>query len=712
MGPLVRRPTHGREHNKKRPYHSKDHSHSHVTSPLSSKGDKVNSVRKLFPATNLAELSSNQKSPGNSGHMTPPLSKPRSILTSPELKVARSSSGTLSSPPSHTSTTTHRTPPNPSSNKPPAAKSQPLSASLPHTDKSQPSLNSKLHLTHNNKHLLLMVTHDAQPNHAHESKHNHAHKVTHDAQQLPCAHDTKFLHDRKVRRERAVSDPGQNPFVGKGKAPHGKRRHKFKHQLNWHGLSLFTSPPTVDVSSQLQSHPFTSKHNGSSASLTDTVIPPEPDSPMDTAAFQPSSTTSRSDQTPNDMPFIPTNHPVHSSPPGCSVGLLCRLQPHFCQIPSCNLETVQPFGKFVKGWLGNYADGLETNVGSVQNYLGLLQEIILHGSHIPSEELSTLLEHVLKLSKEEDIKKVNYLLQQDLLLQEKIDVSGETLWTIIEKCLETLEESHSSAVSRLRSEVVLSYVFGLLFKDLNGKTGEPGDSLVEKMLSLRNKWSNLTKLLHLLCSTIERESEKDLLDLLMSLVSLPLLTCRQLDRRELATRLAREISNRLGGLSSTEKKRQLLLSIPSDYLRERVIRIHLKTNFVLHSSITQDPESYHEDDVSLSHISQVHLNRVPYSRNGVLDLTYFLMLLCYLIQSHVRCLQGVPILTYLGDDVPTQWRNFPLMSEEELQVSLLSLSPQVLSLSERLTMDETLLTALTSGENWMYLQLLQSLTGL
>lgn len=364
-----------------------------------------------------------------------------------------------------------------------------------------------------------------------------------------------------------------------------------------------------------------------------------------------------------------------------------------------------------------------------------MDQLVSHGCYIPSSEIKKYALRTFKLSRESDVWWMHRILQLDLSIRSDVAVKGEFIWSVLETCIERLQLTPATSTAeatprslpsttRLSSKVVLSYLFGLMAKDFNLRVSEYEGSLVERVLSLSRKWSNVRKLLSLLFASLEEKEEGgssggllDLVEEVSSAICLPLLTCRHLDRSDLTTKLAREISRQLSEVSTVEKQQRLILALPSDYLRERVIALHLETTCIRTASFCNGgTTTYDQLELSLDRIGSAHLTRSPYTLSGErVDLGFFLFLQCHLLGSHLRCARGGPVVGFLetgSSPLPSEWRSYlETASEDEIQAKLLSLGPQVISLMDRLMQDECLLGEVTMPQCWGYLQLLQSLTG-
>ena len=403
-------------------------------------------------------------------------------------------------------------------------------------------------------------------------------------------------------------------------------------------------------------------------------------------------------------------------------------------LPYCDVTTThKPFSPHeVNVFVENYMSSANLHkVGSnnALNYLSVVEKLVSHGAYIPTHLLKQVLTQVQRAGDEEFVRRMYAILSHDLAIRANRDVpKEEVVWEAMEQSLSTLQrhlvsQDNTPPVNVFAAETVLNYLFGLLVKDLNSRIENPSTSLVKKTLSLRSKWSRIIKVLDVLfvCQNSRGVSSHpgvpDVREVLLAMICLPLLTCEDIDRKEMALRLARELSERLETLSSTERKQEVLLAIPSDYLRERVISIHLNRNFVIRPSANSSSDLTQSDDVSLATIGLVHLSRMPYNHsNTPQDLGFFLFLLCHLLQSHLHILHACPILSFLTPsslttDLPPSWLSLPFpLSREELRASLLSICHPVQTFTFRLLEDPVFLCEVTVPTNWLYLQLLRSLT--
>ena len=400
-------------------------------------------------------------------------------------------------------------------------------------------------------------------------------------------------------------------------------------------------------------------------------------------------------------------------------------------LPYCDVATThKPFSPHeVSVFVQNYMSSANLHKGgnSVLNYLSVVEKLVSHGAYIPTLLLKKVLTQVQRACDHEFVRRMYAILSHDLAIRAISDVPKEEfVWEAMEQSLSTLQrhlvsQENTPPVSVFAAETVLNYLFGLLVKDLNFRIENPSSSLVRKTLSLRSKWSRIIKMLDVLFSVYQNSrgvsshpGVPGMQEVLLAMICLPLLTCEDTDRKDTTLRLARELSERLETLGSTEKKQELLLAIPSDYLRERVISLHLNRHFVMRPFADSRSDLIQSDDISLATIGSMHLSRMPYDHsNTPQDLGLFLLLLCHLLQSHLHTLHASPILSFLTPSValPPSWQSLPSpLSRDELRASLLSICPSVQTLMCRLFDDPVFQCELTVPTNWLYLQLLTSLT--
>ena len=385
-----------------------------------------------------------------------------------------------------------------------------------------------------------------------------------------------------------------------------------------------------------------------------------------------------------------------------------------CDLTS-DLTSSCAFNKFAQGHLDNFAESFNNGGYSLYNYLHVLERLLAQGSFIPSEKLLQVLDIVQSNGDQYFLTRMHTLLLQDLSIRKDTTVDKRKLWEMMESCLEKCQ----SLPVHLSSMIILNYILNVFLKDLNTHSSELNSSLVEKVLSLQSHYSHIRKLLDLVFSlprtgshTVCDSEVPSLLDVTLSLVCLPLLSCTELDRKDAATKLARDISTRLNGLDSIHTKCHILEMIPSNYLREKIIDLYLEREFTLLPQINS-ASVFTGSSLSLTKISQVHLNRTPYHQNGSPhSLSFFLRLLCMLLQSHLHTLNGTPLVTSLSTVNRPQFgvNSASLTSSEEIQQGLSSMNRRVCGLANRLLNDEIFCVEMTDPVNWFYFELLTSIT--
>lgn len=306
---------------------------------------------------------------------------------------------------------------------------------------------------------------------------------------------------------------------------------------------------------------------------------------------------------------------------------------------------------------------------NLECYLHRLEVLLLQRSFIPSEQLPQVVSMVLKSTNDDLVSRFHYVLCQDLALRgdslPRADVIMSTLTTLVQTL--TAQSTHTPSL------VLLNYVTALLDKNHIQML------LTKEISSLR------IPILDLVFSTA---TQNDLPRQLECLPSLPVTLLSLLDLPKSASgnsmlhELAEEISCRLDCLPTSKDKYLVLRSLPSSSLCEMVIDSHLQTFFL----------SRHQCDWlpirTLKDISKKHFRRTPYRPTGVPhDITFFLSLLCMIVESHL----SLEKLSACDED----------LSDLKLGVLLMTSS---------LYDDPLLVDKLSNDDVWKMLELLTALT--
>ena len=379
-----------------------------------------------------------------------------------------------------------------------------------------------------------------------------------------------------------------------------------------------------------------------------------------------------------------------------------------------------PFTKFSWNALETRAQAMQGRDGKRSEcYVHMLEELTSRGSFIPHHHLESVLRTLLTLTDTNLLLRVHTVLASDASLRPSAGLSVALLWDLMEVCCKKLSQGLATTPGGstgepypLSAHVVLLYLVALLVKDLASSEAKLGSSLVERMLSLTSKWQHVLVVLDLLFKLLPNNpapsSLPDLCSVLSLLICLPVVTSQECDQDSGISRLARELSRRVAHLPSVQLKTHLLLLLPCHLLREKVISIHLNTEFLLLQDSSQDG-CLPSDHVSFELITNTHLRRSPYHCDGTPhDLSLFLFLQCHLLQSHCAQLLGH---TFLHSDHTPQTTLSPSapLSPARLANQLQSITSHIRALPSRLS-EDPLLTDLTSPLCWFHLEILGRMT--
>ena len=399
-------------------------------------------------------------------------------------------------------------------------------------------------------------------------------------------------------------------------------------------------------------------------------------------------------------------------------------------------ETSAPFSQSCWNNLDTQAQFLEEGRKKrCEQYVQTLEEITKGGHYIPTLHLEPVLRQVLSVTSEALLLRLHSVLAVDATLQPSAGLPPTVLWNLLEMCCKIILRALSSTSAgssstgtvgsglsafspSLPAQVVLTYLTSTLTKELavSSCRTELELCLVQQTLSLTSKWQHILLVLDLLFTSIHKMSISstsscssslplpDLRATLATLICLPVVTAP--DQDEGATRLAREISCRLARLPSHHLKTCLLLLLPCHLLREKVISIHLDSEFCPSGDLLSVPVEH----VSLDVIAISHLCRSPYHHDGrPHDVALFLFLIYHLLQSHCGVMLGNDFL-HLNHSNHSSTPASVSVSPTELASQLRSITPQFAAFPKRLSEDPLVLTDLTSPSCWFHLQLLSRMT--
>ena len=384
---------------------------------------------------------------------------------------------------------------------------------------------------------------------------------------------------------------------------------------------------------------------------------------------------------------------------------------------SCDLPKCKPIDKFSSGHLENYAE-MVSKEGDLENYLNTAERLVNHGCFFPINKLDEVFRVLWKCRSEQAVKRMHFILQQDLSLRTDTSMKESHFSHWMKRCLKALETNRHLLVA----SVQLLYLHNLLVKNLDTHTARPKASLVDQLLSTK-KTLNINAVLDAVFSLLKQTTNNissvvplSPLDCLLGMICLPLLTSEPAARPEFRTKLAREVAVRLDKIDSHDEKYQLINAIPSNFLKEKVIDFVLERNFRLPFESASAAQAFSDNSVSFAKIISLHLHRLPRHPNGTpQSLSFFLQLLSCLIQSHLLTVTSrQPLVSLLPSAPPLPHHflvdNSEILAEDQLQEALLDMHHGVLQLTDRLSLDEAYVTEITEPNTWFLLQLLSLTT--
>lgn len=380
---------------------------------------------------------------------------------------------------------------------------------------------------------------------------------------------------------------------------------------------------------------------------------------------------------------------------------------------SCDLTNCRPFDKFSLGHLENYSE-MVSREGDMDNYLHTAERLVNHGCFFPVKKLDEVFRVMWRNGRDHEqvVKKMQFILQQDLSLRTDTSMDSSHFWYKVKRCLEALESNTDTLVACVQ----LNYLLGFLIKNLDANKLEPRLSLVEQLLSSK-KTLHISAILDVIFALRERcvdsVTSTRAVECLLAMVCLPLLTCDPSSRSGLRTKLAREFAMRLDKLASYPSQYQLIMDIPSNYLKEKVIDFVLERNFLLPGeNAAALSQTFSDDSISFAKIASIHLCREARCLNGAThNLTFFLQLLSGLIQCHVKTVTGTqPLVSLFPSSCLPHSSSEPSLSEDKVREQLFDMHRGVLLLTDRLSQDNDHFLELTEPATWFHLQLLSLIT--
>lgn len=291
-------------------------------------------------------------------------------------------------------------------------------------------------------------------------------------------------------------------------------------------------------------------------------------------------------------------------------------------------------------------------------------------------------------------------------------IEKNLFWDIISKSLGIVKMTISSSqVAKLQAcKSTLTFAYTVFVKDLLQRLDNQScaalPSIVEEVISLTSTWIWRNSFLNVAFSLLESKlldtvALSEWLGVLFNLALLSLVTCKSKEQQEdCLVVIAKDISWRIDKLSTSFQKHQVLLRIPSDDVRLKVIDHHLDNYF---ASTPAEHGLESTQPFSLSKFRKVHLQKTVFRPNGTRQgLNYLLCLLTMLLQSYLMIEMGVPLLSFL----PNQQTSTSGPSCQDLT----QLHDLVIVLINRLSSDPSTSQDLIAPTNWYYLELLMTLT--
>lgn len=345
-------------------------------------------------------------------------------------------------------------------------------------------------------------------------------------------------------------------------------------------------------------------------------------------------------------------------------------------------------------------------------YLQMIDSLETKRASLPFRDLFSLLTDILTSDNHYFIHRMSTFICQ---VNFASDIEKNLFWDIISKSLGSLKTTISNSqlyqVPRLQAcKTTLAYAYTVFVKDLlqrsdNQSACDALPCIVEEVISLTSTWIWHNSFLDIAFSLLESKlldnvALSEWLGVLFNLALLSLVTCKSKEEQEeCSVVIAKDISWRIDKLSTSFRKYQVLLTIPSDGVRLKVIDHHLDNYFASTSAGLESTQLF-----SISKFRNVHLHKTVFRPDGTRQgLNYLLCLLTMLLQSHLMIEMGVPLLSFLPD------QGMPSPSGPSGQ-DLRELNDLVIVFINRLSSDPNTSQDLIAPTNWYYLELLMTLT--
>lgn len=352
-------------------------------------------------------------------------------------------------------------------------------------------------------------------------------------------------------------------------------------------------------------------------------------------------------------------------------------------------------------------ESMHHHLYSQASYQQLLELLGVLGTALPVEEIVSILLDVLKSGDCHFIMVLRHFL---FMHQMNLDVEpGETtmLRDIIYQSLKMLHDVirkgsvNPSLTSAFQaSRTVLEYFLKVFTNDVNGELDK---SVLARVLSA-TKWSWYDEILDAAFALLELNCSSqsvffECVDILLGLALVPIGNCNsKVEQEELCTSLAEQLSKRIALLPDSFRKYFVLIRIPSEHVRLKVVDFHLDRYF----AATTDTTVSGITDSSFVSKFKMHLQKTVVGTKH--DLGYFLSLLTMLLQSHLLVVSGVPMVSFISD------QHTPVDRSPQLQSPLAALNQPVTAFINRLSTHPDTASFVITPTNWYYLELLIILT--
>ena len=325
-----------------------------------------------------------------------------------------------------------------------------------------------------------------------------------------------------------------------------------------------------------------------------------------------------------------------------------------------------------------------------------MSSCIAQGHYLPDGEVQRLLDLSKSWRNSRTVHKLHLLLRQDLRLRPE---------TLSPQVIDDINIHLNESMRLLRSDeqllpiqLTLNYFLEVLKRCLHcDKITSSVDSSIkyEAFIDRTKKWSFFSKIIRMVFIVSEKLEDGRCPQLLLlqafrqdllALLCVPLCGKYPQDTVE---RVAFAFEEGLRGMISVSMRKEVLLLVPSDLLREKIIDIHLENEFQFNSLSEAWLRQLQEAPFNLMKLCFIHVRRVLYTPSGEPhDLSYFLFLIVNLLQSHIIKITGTQPSSLFSPLLKVQNVSGDLCAQLE------DIKPHIASLIDRLSEDEVLLKQL------------------